>query len=82
MVESALVMAVALLYSSFISFLPCAVKSLISIEACIFELILVSTRSFVGLVVSLFSLVRSSEFSLLAISMLPLPNVARVLDSA
>ena len=42
---------------------------------------LVFTRSFVSLVVSLFSLVRSSEFSLSAISMLPLPRVARFLDS-
>ena len=64
--------------SLFICSLPSAVKSLVSIEASIFELILVSTRSFVGLVVSLFSLSISSEFSLLAISMLPLPNVARV----
>ena len=42
---------------------------------------LVFTRSFVGLVVSLFNLSRSSEFSLSAISMLPLPRVARFLDS-
>ena len=41
---------------------------------------LVFTRSFVSLVVSLFSLVRSSELSLSAISMLPLPRVARVLN--
>ena len=42
---------------------------------------LVFTIPFVSLVVSLFNLSRSSELSLSTISMLPLPNVARFLDS-
>ena len=63
-----------------ISFCPLFVSTLKSILASTFELMLVFTRSFVSLVVSLFSLVRSSEFSLSAISMLPLPRVARFLD--
>ena len=70
----------AVLYSSFISLLPSLLNALASILASTFELMLVFTRSFVSLVVSLFSLVRSSEFSLSAISMLPLPRVARFLN--
>ena len=81
MAFSAFVMAVAVLNSSLISFCPLFVNTLKSILASTFELMLVFTRSFVSLVVSLFSLVRSSELSLSAISMLPLPRVARFLDS-
>ena len=80
MAFSAFVMAVAVLNSSLISFCPLLVSTLASILPSTFELMLVFTRSFVSLVVSLFSLVRSSEFSLSAISMLPLPRVARFLD--
>ena len=64
-----------------ISFCPLLVSTLASILASTFEFMLVFTRSFVSLVVSLFSLVRSSELSLSSISMLPLPRVARFLDS-
>jgi len=77
----ALAMVETVLNSSLISFCPLFVSTLKSILPSTFELMLVFTRSFVSLVVSLFSLVRSSELSLSAISMLPLPRVARFLDS-